>query len=408
MSCCETGNNFCNDADSRYRAVSAVPPFEVLMVPSGPATGGTGVRSRSGRRPATASWCTALCTILAADLLSGTQLPAMCDYKAYRAFGVEPSNAYREACSRLARAFIAKGAYERPTKQAGQMRDSAFRGTFVVTGEDGVKRGRSVHEHWDKARHMEEAANVRPPTRAERSGYACRADTVAAIRFCLNMGDGLPGWRRKQKFLLGEVRKMLEAENRVLRAAQPPPQNVRRIAGDVNLALLCALVDSLDWPDVLLPYKFATGFESVGDIPDSGVYRHIESILDDQAADELRKSVDASNEAWLHEVCGLLRRRAAKAGPEEKEAMRVLKAKSDVEAASDLCSAPITYGHLKRKYMRKGKFLARILPRFGVWQGRASNRKVRAIDDARMSLTNEITRTHETITTPSPEFPAKG
>ena len=330
----------------------------------------------------------------------------MADCKAYRAFGVEPSSVYREACRRLAGAFITKSAYERPTRQVGQMRDSAFRGTFVVNGEDGIKRGRSVHEHWDKTRHMEEAAGVRPPTRAERSGYACRADTVAAIRFCLNMGDGLPGWRRKQQFLLGEVRRMLEPENRVLRAAQPPPPNVRKIAGDVNIALLCALVDSLDWPDVLLPYKFATGFESVGDIPDSGVYRHLESVLDDQAADELRKSVDASNEAWLDEVCGLLRRRAARAGPEEVEAMRVLKAKSDVEAASDLCSAPITYGHLKRKYTRKGKFLARILPRFGVWQGRASNRKVRAIDDARMSLTNEITRTHETITTPSPEFPA--
>ena len=50
---------------------------------------------------------------------------------------------------------------------------------------------------------MEEAASVRPPTRAERSGYTCRADTVAAIRFCLDKGDGLPGWRRKQKFMLG-------------------------------------------------------------------------------------------------------------------------------------------------------------------------------------------------------------
>ena len=330
----------------------------------------------------------------------------MGDYRAYRAFGVEPSDTYREACRRLAGAFIAKGEYERPTKQVGQMRDAAFRGNFVVTGEDGVKRGRSVHEHWDKTRHMEEAASVRPPTRAERSGYSCRADTVAAIKFCLNMGDGLPGWRRKQRFLLGEVRRALEPENRLLRAAQPPPQNVRRIAGDVNIALMCALVDSLDWPDVMLPYKFATGFESVGDIPDSGVYRHIESILDDQAADELRKSVDATNEAWLNEVCGLLRRRAAKAGPEEKEAMRVLKAKSDAEAAAGLCSRPISLGHLKRKYTRKGKFLARILPRFGVWQGRASARKVRAIDDARMSRTNEITRTSETITTPSPEFPA--
>ena len=90
----------------------------------------------------------------------------MGDYLAYRAFGVEPSSTYREACRRLAGAFIADGAYERPSKQVGQMRDSAHRGPFVVAGEDGVKRGRSVHEHWDKERHMEEAASVRPPAPA--------------------------------------------------------------------------------------------------------------------------------------------------------------------------------------------------------------------------------------------------
>jgi len=376
------------------------------VIPSGAATGATYARCRTGSGPVTTSGALPGVPLGLQPLCSGWPQQTMGDYLAYRAFGVEPSSTYREACRRIAGAFIADGAYERPSKQVGQMRDSAHRGPFVVAGEDGVKRGRSVHEHWDKERHMEEAASVRPPTRAERSGYTCRADTVAAIRFCLDKGDGLPGWRRKQKFMLGEVRKMLEPENRVLRAAQPPPPNVRSIAGDVNIAMMCALVDSMAWPDVMLPYKFATGFESVGEIPDSGVYRRVESVLDDQAADELRKSVDATNEAWLGEVCGLLRRRAEKAGPEEAEAMRVLKAKSDAEAASGLCAKPITLNQLLRKYTRKGKLQARILPRFGVWQGRASARKVRAIDDGRMSRTNEITRTHETITTPSPEFPA--
>ena len=45
----------------------------------------------------------------------------MADCKAYRAFGVEPSSVYREACRRLAGAFITKGAYERPTRQVGQI-----------------------------------------------------------------------------------------------------------------------------------------------------------------------------------------------------------------------------------------------------------------------------------------------
>ena len=130
-------------------------------------------------------------------------------YKAYREFGLEPSDAYVEACRRLRAAFIADGAYERPAKPTGQMRDNASRGSFVVLGEDGIKRGRAVREHWDKMRHTEEAAGVKLPTRAERSGYRCRADTIAAINFCLGKGKDLPGWRRKQRCELTNVRKLL-------------------------------------------------------------------------------------------------------------------------------------------------------------------------------------------------------
>ena len=94
-----------------------------------------------------------------------------------------------------------------------------------------------------------------------------------------------------------------------------------------------------------------------------------------------------------------LRRRAntsyKKAEPNEVEAMRALKEKSDAEAVSGLCGRPLTLNQLRHKYTRGGKFVARILPRFGVWQGRASARKVRAIDDVRMSRTNEIARTRQ-------------
>lgn len=327
-------------------------------------------------------------------------------YMAYREFGLEPSVTYVEACRRLRAAFIADGAYERPAKPTGQMRDNASRGNFVVLGEDGIKRGRAVREHWDKMRHAEEAARVKLPTRAERSGYRCRADTIAAINFCLGKGEDLPGWRRKQRWELSNIRKLLEPENERLRAARPSPQHVRRIAGEVNLALLCALVDALDWPDVQLPYKFAAGFESVGEIPDSHVYRTIEPTMDEEAFAELRASVDATNDAWLTEVCSLMKRRAKQARPADVEAMRVLKEKSDAEAANGLCSGPITLNQLRRKYTRQGKLAARVQPRFAAWQGRAGARKVRAIDDGLMSRTNEITRTHETIVTPSPEFPA--
>jgi len=329
---------------------------------------------------------------------------AACD--AYRAFGLEPSPNYIAACATLRGALIESAPYERPTKPVGSMRDMAFRGNFVRVGKDGIKRGRLIHEHHDKLKHMREAADARPPTRAERSGYKCRADTVSALRHCVGLGDKLPGWRIAQTAVLTKVRKQLECENDLLRAARPSPPNVKAVAGRVHVALLCALVDALDWPDKMLPLNFVKGFASVGDVPDSGVYRAVEPELDEATFNELKGSIDATNDEWACEVCRLLERRAASAKPDDLEAMRVLKAKSDAEVEAGLCGAPITLAQLRRKYTRHGRLAARVLPRFGVWQGSADARKVRAIDDARLSRTNEATRMHETIVTPSPEFPA--
>jgi len=325
----------------------------------------------------------------------------------FRAFGIEPPAAYLDACDVLAAALIDAGPYERPlSKPVGRAADNAFRGPFVVKGEDGIKRGRLVHEHFDKENHMLQATAVRPPTRTERSGYSCRADTIAAIRHCLTTGEDLPGWRNKQGMVLSRVRKMLEPMNALLRKAHPPPPNVKAVAGDVNLALLCAFVDTLEWPDVKLPLNFAKGFASVGDIPESGVYRPIAPELDEEAFETLRGSIDATNAEWLDEVCDSLAKKAKSAKPDDIEAMRVLKAKSDDEARAGLCGQPLTRSQLLRKYTRNGKLQARVLPRYGVWQGREAARKVRAIDDARRSQTNKMQRMRETIVTPSPEFPA--
>ena len=107
--------------------------------------------------------------------------------------------------------------------------------------------------------------------------------------------------------------------------------------------------------------NFVRGFQSVGDIPDSGVYRAIEPALDEVAFAELRASIDATNDEWLGDVCSLLRRRAAAATPAQVDAMRVLKAKSDKEAVAGLCGTPITRAQLVRKYTRGGRLRARVL-----------------------------------------------
>ena len=211
---------------------------------------------------------------------------------AYRAFGIDPPSVYLTACNTLADAFVEAPPYSRPaTKPTGHAGDNAFRGTFVRE-EDGVKRGQMVREHEDKEKHMREAANARPPSRVERAGYACRPDTVAAILQCAKLGARLAGWREQQTQTLNKVRKMLEPLNETLRKAQPSPPNVHAVAGDVNLALLCALVDALDWPDRMMPLNFAKGFPSVGCIPDSGVYRPIEPSLSEEEFQEVYQSIE--------------------------------------------------------------------------------------------------------------------
>ena len=329
------------------------------------------------------------------------------DYAALRAFGIEPPQAYRDACKKLANAMLPAEPYSRPMAKAkGHVGDNASRGTFV-RDDNGVKRGRLVHEHQDKENHMAEAANARPPSRVERAGYSCRPDTVAAIVQCATLGAKLAGWRRGQAAILTAVRKSLEPLNETLRAAQPSPPNVTAVAGEVNLALLCALVDAMDWPDKRMPLNFAKGFTSYGRVDDSQVYRPVEPELSEEAFQELYSSIEATNAQWLEQVCTTLQRRADGANRREREAMRVLKAKTLKEADQGLCSGLMSKNEVLEKYRSSdGKLRARIQPRFGVLQGRPGAEKVRAIDDGKLSRTNEMTRVLETITTCSPDFPA--
>jgi hypothetical protein len=282
------------------------------------------------------------------------------------------------------------------------MRDLAFRGPFVHV-DGNVKRGRLVREHADKENHMREAQAAEPPSRAERSGYVVRTEVAAAVRQCLRLGGKLPAWRCGQRRIVDQARKALEPENAVLRAAVASPSNVQRIAADVHVALMCALIDAADLPDTELPVNFVRGFPSVGNIPDSGVFRPVEPDVSSEEFAELYASIDSTNEEWLDSVCDHLRAQAGRAGGQNRTNLEDLVARTDKEAADGLIGEPISKAELMRKYTRGGRLRARVLPRFGV---RQRGGKLRAIDDARRSRTNEMQRMHETIVTPSPEFPA--
>ena len=104
-------------------------------------------------------------------------------HAAYRAFGLEPSASYVEACAKLRAGLIPCELYARPADKAkGTMRDMASRGPFVRQCADGTKRGRLVREHCCKRTHIEQACSAQPPSRAETSLQAAAEPAVGAAQ----------------------------------------------------------------------------------------------------------------------------------------------------------------------------------------------------------------------------------
>jgi hypothetical protein len=288
--------------------------------------------------------------------------------RAYRAFGLEPSERYVEAVQKLRAALQPCEEYTRPDATRGAMRDMTWRGPFVRVGDDGIKRGRLLDEHADKENHMRQAQQKGPPSKKERSGYTLRADTKAAIRQCAHLGAKLPAWRKGQRRVLDTVRRALEPENQVLRAAVPSASTAKQVARHTNVALLCAIVDSAKLPDYEMPVNFVRGFPSVGEIPDSGMFREEEPELSAEEFGQLFNSIDATNAEWLEEVCDLLRVRAVRATGPAREALRDLQARTEKEVASGLLAPAMTRAQLLDKYLRDGRLQARVLPRCGIMQ----------------------------------------
>ena len=321
-------------------------------------------------------------------------------YSAYRAFGVEPPTAYIDACARLRSAFIPSQPYTRPhEKLKGSISDSAWRGRFVKPANE-----RLVPESEDKRRHVEAAAKARLPTRRERAAYQPTAACTAAIRWCLEQDGKLPAWRHGQRRILGSVRKSIEHLNDELRRAVPSASTARAVAPNVNVALLCALVDALEWDDTELPVNFVRGFTSIGEIPDSGVYRPVAPELSPEEFGQLFATLEATNEEWLDRSTHILRERASRASDDELRIMRGVVEQSNKEVGKGFGPPAMTRSELLRKYKTSRGLRARVMPRFGkVEPGKALPR---VIDDARASSTNRMQRTVETITTPSFEYPS--
>ena len=66
----------------------------------------------------------------------------------------------------------------------------------------------------------------------------------------------------------------------------------------------------MGWPDVDYPIAFLSGLPTVGDIPDSGVYKPIPFVPPQSFASTFTEIVH-SNELYVQEVCRRITRHAA-------------------------------------------------------------------------------------------------
>lgn len=179
------------------------------------------------------------------------------------------------------------------------------------------------------------------------------------------------------------------------------PDNVFRIARNMNVLLFAAIVDGLQLRDRDAPRCFWHGFRALGELPDTGAHRALSPISPSERADFRGKFalVMATNEQWHDELERMVIRRNTKPNPSADEAAR-----RDAVIAT-------TAKELDKGLVSPAMSRHQLIKRFGYGQCRAMLRsaifqkdKWRCIDDGRRSLGNDATLPVETIVTTSFEF----
>jgi hypothetical protein len=201
-------------------------------------------------------------------------------------------------------------------------------------------------------------------------------------------------WRAEQAASLFNIRSALVGWDERLRERMP--STVRAIAGSSSPALIGVLVDGLGWPDRDLLRNWVRGFDVVGHVPDSHLFRPGGVSAAIAHSDFVR-----GNDAFNAELDARLARRGRAAqgrGGDELAALQAIKAKTVAERDAGLCAGPFSLAELRSEY---GSGF-RAMERFAVSQ----SGKLRVCDNARSSGHNAATSTEESLTVPTASLPA--
>ena len=181
------------------------------------------------------------------------------------------------------------------------------------------------------------------------------------------------------------------------------PQAAYLLKAGASYPLVEAARVAIGWPDERMVSQRCTGFPTVGDYPDSGVFRTV-----DRPATRAYSSLESATHN--RHMVRFLRNQWRSASPDQRAALRIVSNKTHDEVAAGLCFGGYTINELSRILGGDADDPScfHAMHRFGVVQGVESDGvtpKVRVCDNARTSLTNECFGSHETIAIEDPSFP---
>lgn len=255
--------------------------------------------------------------------------------------------------------------------------------------------------------HLDAAAVLPFLLDARLRAAALPATAAFAVRRAVSLGPALPSFRADvRQHVVTDAAELRPLSLRINSALMPP--SVRRIARGVNTAFMAALVDGLCWLDTSIVERFVFGFQVVGDIPDSGVYRPIVPRVDElQLADRLAAFRSGAHSYNTRLFRRLRARRWASATERARDvgvATKTVKERSKGLIVGPYDSVSALHDAVAALYpsLPRAAVLPRPMPRFGVEQ----KDDIRAIDDGKANGANYATRMVETVATPSFVYPA--
>ena len=286
--------------------------------------------------------------------------------------------------------------YVRPTEKGklAPFDQSSQRPLFPAGTDTG-----SPEEFLEWARGRSHPANRPPPPLAE--------DLQCAIEYVWRCGSSIAGERRRRMGVIAEVSRRLEplstrlcdymCQDAVIIARAMQLNILQRTVPNATMAdvgedsycphfgLWCAMLDALDWPHRELVACLLRGFRSVGDIPDSGLWRAV-----DRPARMPFGEFSRTNAAWVYQC----RAKVVTQATNEPNMAAACWVRTIEERDAGLIQGPFTINQVSANsgvYPAYGFGMYRPAPRFAIEQGEKDDGtvKIRCIDNMATNDTNE-------------------